>query len=74
MQISGVASGSPADGAGLVAGDTITSVDATSIAAAADLSSALANHQPGDSVQVVWVDSSGAQHTASVTLVAGPPA
>ena len=55
VQISGVASGSPADNAGLVAGDTITSIDTTPIAAAADLSSALANHQPGDSVRVAWL-------------------
>ena len=38
------------------------------------LDSALAGHEPGDSVTVTWLDPSGAQHSAAVTLAQGPAA
>ena len=31
-------------------------------------------YQPGDKVDVTWIDSSGASHHATVTLGSGPPA
>ena len=74
LQIVGVESGGPAESAGLQAGDTITSIDANSISAAADVTGALASHNPGDTAQISWVDGSGQQQTATVTLAAGPPA
>ena len=72
--IAGVVDGSPAADAGLTAGDTVVGIDSTAVTTADGLSSALAGHEPGDSVTVTWLDSSGAQHSASVTLVQGPAA
>jgi S1-C subfamily serine protease len=74
VQISGVASGSPAESAGRAAGDTITAIDGQAVNATADITSAMNAHRPGDHVTVQWTDSSGTQHTATVTLIAGPPA
>ena len=70
--IAGVASGSPAQSAGLQAGDTFVSIAGRSIRTPSDVSAALYPHHPGDAVSVTWVDRSGAQHTATVTLAAGP--
>jgi S1-C subfamily serine protease len=74
VQISGVASGGPAASAGLVAGDTITSVDGHAVGSTDDISAALEPHRPGDRVSVTWTDSNGQQHQATVALTAGPPA
>lgn len=72
--VGGVIEGTPAASAGLTAGDTITAVDGTAIASSSDLTSALAQYKPGDSVTITWVDSAGASHSASVTLTSGPAA
>jgi S1-C subfamily serine protease len=72
--VEAVETGSPAAGAGIVPGDTIVTVGAATISAAADLSNALAGDEPGQSVTVGWVDPSGATHSASVQLTTGPPA
>ena len=74
VQISGVAPGSPAESAGLQAGDTITSVDGHSVNTPDDISTPLNSHKVGDKVKVQWVDSSGQTLSATVTLEAGPPA
>jgi len=74
VQISGVESGTPAASAGLTAGDVIVSIDNHAVTSTSDIASALAAHHPGDHVQVGWIDSSGQQQQATVTLVAGPPA
>ena len=73
VPVMGVESGSPADNAGLAAGDTIVSLDGGPVNSIADLSSAMASHHPGDKVSLGWIDSSGQQNTATVQLVAGPP-
>ncbi len=72
--IAGVVQGSPANLAGLTAGDTVVGIDATSIGTADALSAVLAQYRPGDTVTVTWIDATGAQHSASVTLVEGPAA
>ncbi|QNE48395.1 trypsin-like serine protease [Glaciihabitans sp. INWT7] len=69
--ISGVVVGTPADSAGLVAGDTITTVNGGAITAGSQLSSVLGSYAPGDSVTIGWTDVSGAAHSATVTLVEG---
>jgi serine protease Do len=69
-----VEAGSPAEGAGITGGDVITGIDATSIDSAGALRTALQGHKPGDAVTVRWTDQSGQQHSARVTLEAGPPA
>ena len=72
--VAGVQSGSPAADAGLGAGDTIVAIGNTSVGSGDQLRSALNNAHPGDKVSVTWVDSSGSQHKATITLIAGPPA
>jgi S1-C subfamily serine protease len=56
----------------MVAGDTITSVDAKAITSATDLTSALATRKPGDKVTVGWDDATGQHHTVVVTLASAP--
>jgi len=70
----GTLPGSPGAGAGLVQGDTITGVDATTVNTSTDLSNALESHHPGDVIHLRWTDQSGSTHTSSVTLAVGPPA
>jgi S1-C subfamily serine protease len=73
VPVVGVESGSPADNAGLAAGDTIVSLDGRPVNSIADLSSAMASHHPGDKVSLDWTDSSGQENTATIQLIAGPP-
>lgn len=70
--ISRVASGTPAESAGLVAGDTITAVNSTSINSASALTAAMQGRKPGDKVTLTWTTQSGTTKSASVTLAAGP--
>jgi S1-C subfamily serine protease len=70
--IAGVPSGTPAEAAGLVAGDTVTSVDGKTIDSATALTSALGTHKARDKVTVGWDDAGGQHHTAVVTLAAAP--
>lgn len=70
--IAGVVSGQPAARAGLVAGDTIVSVDGQPVSSATALTSLLGRYQPGDRVQIRWTDQSGAQHSSTVRLASGP--
>jgi S1-C subfamily serine protease len=72
--VSGVQSGSPAAGAGMAAGDVITSINGQQVASPNQLQSALTGKHPGDSVTVGWTDQSGGTHTVTVHLEAGPPA
>ncbi|MCC2308914.1 S1C family serine protease [Cellulomonas chengniuliangii] len=69
--VAGVISGTPADEAGLVAGDVVTSLDGTEVTSPADLTARLAELEPGDTVTIEWT-SRGVQRTADVTLVEGP--
>jgi len=71
--VSQVEPSTPAASAGLVAGDVIVSLNSTQVTSSGDLSTALETLHPGDSVQLGWVDSSGQQHTSSITLASGPP-
>jgi S1-C subfamily serine protease len=57
----------------LVEGDTITSLDGTSISSPDSLTTVMTSQKPGDTVQVGYIDSSGQQHTVSVQLGNGPP-
>jgi S1-C subfamily serine protease len=72
--VAGVETGSPAASAGIVAGDVIVSVDGTGVSSASALGSALQGRNVGDAVTVVWTDQAGSQHSAVITLIAGPPA
>jgi S1-C subfamily serine protease len=72
--IIGTLSGSPASGAGLTAGDTITAVGGQSVSTAEQIAQALIKYHPGNSVSISWVDSFGQSHTATLTLASGPAA
>jgi S1-C subfamily serine protease len=68
----GVITGSPAESAGLGQYSVITDVAGSPITSAADLGTALHSHQPGDQVQLTWVNQTGSTQTATVTLTTGP--
>ena len=72
--IGNVVSGTAAAGAGLQAGDVITSLNGHAVASAADVSAALVGANPGDQVSIGWTDQSGVAHTATVALGASPVA
>jgi S1-C subfamily serine protease len=68
-----VVPGSPADHAGIVAGDTITALDGQTIATYDALGPMLLQHAAGDTVTLDWLDQTGATQTASIQTAAGPP-
>lgn len=72
--VGGVIPGGPAAQAGLTQGDLITSVAGESVSSAKSLGGIIAGERPGQRVQLVWTDTSGSSHTATVTLQSGPPA
>ena len=64
---------SPAVAAGLVQGDVITAVAGRQVASSPNIAAVLLAKKPGDKVSVTYLDQSGARHTTTVTLAAGPP-
>src|SRR3954451_357544 len=70
-EIVSVVSGSPADKAGLKAGDVITSIDGTTIENGDALTAAVAAHKPSDVVSVD-VTRNGSSKTVKVTLGVRP--
>ncbi len=70
-QIERVVSGSPADSAGLKAGDVITSLDGNPIRTSDDLTAAVAAKAPNDKVTIV-VKRGGSSKTITVTLGVRP--
>ena len=69
--ITSVSSGSPADEAGLRAGDVITELDAEDISTAADLTTAISSHQIGDQVEIVYYHGT-VKRVANATLEESP--
>ncbi len=67
-----VEAGTGAADAGLMLGDTITSVDGTKVATADALVAQLADHEPGDGVKITWTSQDGSSHSATITLGEGP--
>jgi putative serine protease PepD len=65
--LSSVASGSPADDAGLRAGDLVTALDGTAVDGAGSLVSAVQVHEPGETVVVAYTRD-GEEREATVTL------
>ena len=68
----GVVPGTPAARSGLQAGDTIVSVDGRSIDSPEGLTTILGSFKPGQKVTIGWLDTSGRQHSSTVTLTSGP--
>jgi S1-C subfamily serine protease len=71
-EIVGVASGSPADKAGITPGSTITAIDGQSVDTAQSVGELLDGRKPGEKVSVSWSDAFGASHTQTLTLMVGP--
>jgi hypothetical protein len=65
--LSGTKPGSPAEAAGLAAGDVLLRVGATPLASLKDLAVALRAHRPGDEVELEW-ERGGARKVAKVRL------
>jgi S1-C subfamily serine protease len=65
--------GTPADQAGITAGDVITSVGGHAVGSPNSLSSILQAYRPGTIVSVTWVDTSGQRHTQGLNLLQDPP-
>jgi S1-C subfamily serine protease len=68
-----VGSGTPADKAGIGAGDLITSFAGNRVSSAASLRKLVLQASPGKTVRVSWIDPSAGRTSATVRLVAGPP-
>jgi S1-C subfamily serine protease len=68
-----VVPGAPAEQAGLVKGDTITSIDGVPVTTFDNVRDALFPHQPGDSIAVGYTDTLGNQTSTTVVLASGPP-
>ena len=66
-----VSAGTPAESAGLRAGDVITRVGGDRVTSSDELGSAIRKHKPGDSVEVRW-QRGGAERSATVTLGSTP--
>jgi len=71
--VESVTSGSPADRAGIEAGDTITAVDGRPVTTADSLGTLIKAHAAGEHINVSWTSTDGSHHSAGMTLVAGPP-
>jgi putative serine protease PepD len=69
--IGSVVSGSPADNAGLKAGDVVTAIDGKTISNADELTASVGAHSPGDKVTLT-ITRSGATKTIDVTLGTRP--
>lgn len=63
---------SPAYKAGLDVGDEIRTLAGTKVAVADDVASIVRRHQPGDVIQVEYVDRTGAARTVKLTLEEDP--
>ncbi|WP_291046728.1 trypsin-like peptidase domain-containing protein [Herbiconiux sp.] len=72
--VAGVYEGTPAEAAGLAAGDVITAVDGVPVSSAAELTANLGTREPGETVTLEWTTAAGAAASAAVTLIAGPAA
>ena len=68
-QVDAVVQGSPAQSAGLTAGDTITSVAGQRVSSTTDLTTVMASVTPGQRVSLTWVDENGTSQFAQVTPV-----
>ena len=71
--VAGVVSGSPADVAGVAAGDVLVAVTGWRLSSGADLTEVMARLHPGEVVHLVWKDGTGREHSSLLCLAAGPP-
>ncbi|WP_308015149.1 S1C family serine protease [Nocardia coffeae] len=67
-----IVSDGPAEQLGLTPGDVITGVDGTTIGSALELTDAMDQHHPGDTVTLKFADQSGQTQSAKTKLAQGP--
>jgi S1-C subfamily serine protease len=72
--VNAVLPGTPADKAGITAGDVIVSVDGRAASSPAGIQEVLGQLHPGSHVTVRWSDRLGVTHSAVLVLAAGPAA
>lgn len=72
-RVVGVEEGSGADDAGLVAGDTIVALEGEAITTTDDLTRALVQFDPGDSIEITVRAADGDLRTIEIDLGEGPP-
>jgi S1-C subfamily serine protease len=72
VTIAGTVAGTPANKAGLVAGDVITSIDGVSATTGSELQTILLTKRPGDTIHIDYQNSNGVAQTMSVVLGSGP--
>ena len=70
--ICGVYSGTPAERAGLAAGDVITSANGKAVSTATGLIAITAGLRPGAAMSLKYLDANGAARSATVALIPGP--
>jgi len=66
--------GTPADRAGLVAGDVITGVGSHRVTSPSQLTTVMLGFKPGVAVQIIWMDINGQSHHSTLVLAQDPPA
>ena len=64
--------GGPASTAGLAAGDVITALGGAAVVSKSSLEVLLQGDHAGQRLVIVWLDTSGREHQATVTLAAAP--
>jgi S1-C subfamily serine protease len=69
-----VVPGTPAQKAGITAGDVITTLNGKTLATDGSLTHLLVAYHPGQKVTIGWVTTTGQSRQASVVLASGPPA
>ena len=72
VTIQSVIANTPAASTALAAGDVITSVDGTSVSTTSGLAQILQTLHSGESIEIGYLDPSGASATLSLTLGSGP--
>jgi S1-C subfamily serine protease len=72
--VRGVDSDAPAANAGIESGDIITAVSGKTVSSASALTQMVRVHDPGDTITIDWIDSSGSHRHANVKLATGPAA
>jgi S1-C subfamily serine protease len=65
--------GKPADVAGLVEGDVITSLNGTAISSRADVRQTVLTLVPGEAVPIGWTDTNGVSQSGTIAPISGPP-
>lgn len=72
VQVASVVADGPAAKAGLAAGNVLLTIDGATIDSHAALAEVLATHQPGDRVQLEWLDAQGQTRRGTVELGNSP--